>query len=313
MCRDEPVRILVADDDLTTRLVLTGLLRKWGHEVVAAVDGTQAWETMQGVDAPTLAILDWMMPGLSGVEVCGRVRSLPSDQPPYLIILTSKGEKADIVAGLDAGADDYLAKPFDPGELRARVNVGQRMIDLEARLLEARDALAHEATHDPLTGAFNRRAFAGYLTRAISEERRHHDGLALGICDVDEFKKINETHGHQVGDEVLVGLVGMLSGTLRGHDVLGRHGGDEFVVLAGHIADADVGPFFERMRAAVAGHPILTKSGEVSITLCFGVSRWTDDQTEDELLAAADTALYRAKGAGRNRVALAGDPAASTG
>ena len=271
------MRILVADDDLTTRLVLTGVLRKWGHEVVAAVDGTQAWETMQSVDAPTLAILDWMMPGLSGVEVCSRVRSLPSDQPPYLILLTSKGEKADIVAGLEAGADDYLAKPFDPGELRARVGVGRRMIELQARLFEARDALAHEATHDPLTGSFNRRAFAGYLTRAISEERRHHDGLALGICDVDELKKINDTHGHQVGDEVLVGLVRMLSGTLRGHDVLARHGGDEFVILAGHLGDADIGSLFERMRAAVAGRPILTKAGEVSITLSFGVSRWTDD------------------------------------
>ncbi len=307
------MKILVADDDLTTRLVLTGVLRKWGHEVVAAVDGTEAWETMQRVDAPMLAILDWMMPGLSGVEVCGRVRSLQSDQPPYLILLTSKGGKADIVAGLEAGADDYLAKPFDPDELRARVNVGRRIIDLEARLLEARDALAHEATHDHLTGAFNRRAFVGYLTRAISEERRHHDGLALGICDVDEFKKINDTHGHQVGDQVLVGLVGILSGSLRAHDVLGRHGGDEFVVLAGHLGDADLGAFFERLRAAVAGHPILTKAGEVSITLSFGVSRWTDDQTEDGLLAAADAALYRAKGAGRNRVAVAGEPGASNG
>lgn len=307
------MKILVADDDLTTRLVLTGVLRKWGHEVVAAVDGTEAWETMQRVDAPMLAILDWMMPGLSGVEVCGRVRSLQSDQPPYLILLTSKGGKADIVAGLEAGADDYLAKPFDPDELRARVNVGRRIIDLEARLLEARDALAHEATHDHLTGAFNRRAFVGYLTRAISEERRHHDGLALGICDVDEFKKINDTHGHQVGDQVLVGLVGILSGSLRAHDVLGRHGGDEFVVLAGHLGDADLGAFFERLRAAVAGHPILTKAGEVSITLSFGVSGWTDDQTEDGLLAAADAALYRAKGAGRNRVAVAGEPGASNG
>ena len=307
------MRILVADDDLTTRLVLTGVLTKWNHEVVVAVDGTQAWETMQRSDAPTLAILDWMMPGLSGVEVCGLVRSLPSDQPPYLILLTSKGEKADIVTGLEAGADDYLAKPFDPDELRARVGVGRRIIDLEGRLLEARDALAREATHDPLTGAFNRRALVGYVTRAISEERRHHDGLALGICDVDEFKKVNDTYGHQVGDEVLVGLVGILSGILRGHDVLGRYGGDEFVVLAGHLDEADAGPFFERMRAEVAGHPILTKAGEVAITLSFGVSTWTDDQAEDELLAAADAALYRAKDEGRNRVAFARGAAASTG
>ncbi len=305
------MRILVADDDLTSRLVLTGVLRKWGHEVVATVDGTAAWEAMRRPEAPALAILDWMMPGLSGVEVCSRVRSLESDQPPYLILLTSKGEKADVVAGLEAGADDYLAKPFDPGELRARVDVGRRMIELQARLLEARDALAHEATHDPLTGALNRRAFGDVLTRAISEERRHPDGLALGICDLDAFKAVNDTYGHQVGDEALVGMVRRITANLRGHDVLGRYGGDEFVVLARHAGDADACMVFERLRAAVADHPIPTKAGDVAITLSFGVSRWTQGQTEDELLAAADAALYRAKSAGRNRVCTAGEPTAS--
>lgn len=305
------MRILIADDDLTSRLVLAGVLKKWGHEVVATLDGGQAWETMQRPDAPALAILDWMMPGLSGVEVCRRVRGLPSDQPPYLILLTAKGEKADIIAGLEAGADDYLSKPFDPGELRARVDVGQRIIELQTRLLEARDAVAYEATHDPLTGALNRRAFSDVLTRALSEERRHHEGLALGICDVDAFKTINDTHGHQVGDEVLVGLVRLLSASLRSHDVLSRHGGDEFVVLAGHVGDGNVGMLFERMRAAVAGHPIPTRVGGVAVTLSFGVSTWSEGQTEDALLVAADEALYRAKSAGRNRVAHAGDPAAT--
>ena len=305
------MRILIADDDLTSRLVLAGVLKKWGHEVVATVDGAQAWETMQRPDAPAFAILDWMMPGLPGVEVCRRVRGLPSDQPPYLILLTAKGEKADIVAGLEAGADDYLSKPFDPGELRARVDVGRRIIELQARLLEARDAVAHEATHDPLTGVLNRRAFSDVLTRALSEERRHHEGLALGICDVDSFKTINDTHGHQVGDEVLVGLVRLLSASLRSHDVLSRHGGDEFVVLAAHVGDGEVGPLFERMRAAVADHPIPTRVGGISVTLSFGVSRWSEGQTEDTLLAAADAALYRAKSAGCNRVAHAGDPTAT--
>lgn len=304
------MRILAADDDLTSRLVLAGMLKKWGHEVVATVDGTEAWDAMRQPGAPPLAILDWMMPGLSGLEVCRRVRGLAPDQPPYLILLTSKGEKADIVAGLEAGADDYLAKPFDPGELRARVDVGQRIIDLQARLLEARDALAHEASHDPLTGALNRRAFSDVMTRAIAAEGRHHDGLALGICDVDEFKAVNDTHGHQVGDEVLLGLVRLLSGSLRGHDVLGRHGGDEFVVLAGHVGEGDVGALFERMRAAVADHPLPTSCGDVPVTLSFGVSRWTDGQTEDGLLAAADAALYRAKAAGRNLVRVAGAPTA---
>jgi len=231
------VRILIADDDLTSRLVLTGVLKKSGHDVVTAVDGDEAWEAMRQPDAPALAILDWMMPGLAGVEVCRRIRGRPSDQPPYLILLTSRGEKADIVAGLEAGADDYLAKPFDSGELRARVDVGRRVVELQARLLEARDELAHEATHDHLTGALNRRAFADILARAISAERRHHDGLALGICDIDTFKAVNDTHGHQVGDEVLVALVGLITATLRGHDVLSRLGGDEFVVIAGHTRE----------------------------------------------------------------------------
>ncbi len=303
------MKILIADDDVTSRLVLTGVLRKHGHEVVVTVDGAEAWEAMRGPDAPALAILDWVMPGLAGVEVCRLVRGLQSDQPPYLIILTSRGEKADVVAGLEAGADDYLAKPFDPGELRARVDVGRRMIELQARLAEAHDALAREATHDPLTGALNRRAFAEVLSRALSEERRHHHGLALGICDVDEFKKINDVQGHQVGDEVLCGLVRLVTGTLRGHDVLSRHGGDEFVVLATHVGYADAGVLFERMRAAVADSPMPTRAGDLSITISFGVSLWREGESGDELLAAADAALYRAKEAGRNRVCLADDAA----
>jgi two-component system cell cycle response regulator len=301
------VRILIADDDVTSRLVLTGVLTKYGHEVIATVDGTGAWEAMRRPDAPALAILDWMMPGLAGVDVCRRIRGLQSDQPPYVIILTSKGDKADVIAGLEAGADDYLAKPFDPGELRARVDVGRRMIELQSRLLEAHNALAHEAMHDPLTGVLNRRAFADALSRELADERRHHRGLVLGICDVDGFKEVNDTYGHQVGDEVLCGLVRLMSSNMRGHDVLGRHGGDEFVVLTTHLGDDDTGMLYERMRAVVADTPIPTTAGNVSITISFGVNRWREDATADTLLAAADASLYQAKRDGRNRVCLAGD------
>lgn len=299
------MRILIADDDVTSRLVLAGVLAKCGHEVVATVDGADAWEALQRPDAPRLAILDWMMPGLAGVEVCRRVRALASGQPPYLIILTSRDQKADVVAGLESGADDYLAKPFDSGELRARVDVGRRLLELQASLHEAHDALAHAATHDPLTGALNRRGFAEALSRELSREQRHRHGLALGICDVDRFKKVNDTHGHQVGDEVLCGLVRLLTERLRGHDLLGRQGGDEFVVLATHVAGADAGTAHERMRAAVADTPIPTTIGSLSITISFGVSRWREGETADDLLAAADAALYRAKAAGRDRVCVA--------
>jgi diguanylate cyclase (GGDEF)-like protein len=299
------MRILIADDDATSRLVISAVLKKLGHDVVSTVNGTEAWEALRQPDAPVLAILDWMMPGLSGVEVVRHVRSLESDQPPYLILLTSMSEKADIVAGLSAGADDYLAKPFDADELRARVDVGRRVTELQARLREAHEALANEAAHDPLTGAFNRRAFTDVLTRALSEEHRHRLGLALGICDIDEFKKVNDVHGHQVGDEVLCELVKQLTSNLRAEDVLGRRGGDEFVVLAEHTGDGDVGLLFERARAAVSDHPFHTQAGDLSVTISFGVSKWKESDTADDLLLAADAALYRAKGAGRNRVVMA--------
>jgi two-component system, cell cycle response regulator len=302
------VRILIADDEATSRLMLAGVLRKFGHDVIATMDGTEAWDQMRQPDAPILAILDLMMPGLTGLEVCQRIRGLASDEPPYLILLTSMAEKADVVAGLDAGADDYLTKPFDPGELRARVEVGRRITELQTRLREARDALSDAAMHDPLTGALNRRAFASVLSRALSEEGRHHEGLALGICDVDEFKKINDGHGHQVGDEALCGLVALLTANLRGHDVLGRYGGDEFVVLAEHLAQADPTSLYDRLRTAIADHPIPTDAGDLSLTISFGVSVWREGSSADDLLGAADDALYRAKRAGRNRVVLAGQP-----
>ncbi len=302
------MRILIADDEATSRLILVGVLQKFGHEVIATTDGIEAWDQMRRPNAPALAILDWVMPGLTGLEVCQHIRGLASDEPPYVILLTSMAEKADIVAGLEAGADDYLAKPFHPGELRARVDVGRRLTELQTRLREARDALADAAMHDPLTGALNRRAFSDVLSRALSEEGRHHQGLALGVCDLDAFKKVNDTYGHQVGDEVLCDLVSLLTANLRGHDVLGRFGGDEFVVLAEHLAAVDPTPLYERLRSAVADHPFPTEAGELALTISIGVSAWGEGCSADDLLGAADDALYQAKRAGRNRVVLAGVP-----
>jgi diguanylate cyclase (GGDEF)-like protein len=285
------------------------VLKKRGYEVVATVDGAEAWDAIQQPEAPKLAILDWEMPGLAGVDVCRRARTIQSDQPPYIILLTSRGQKTDVVTGLEAGADDYLAKPFDPGELLARVNVGRRMVELQARLSEARDALAHEAMHDPLTGVLNRRAFTIALSRELSRKRRHHNYLAVGICDIDHFKEINDTHGHQTGDEVLCELVRRIGSNLRGHDVLGRHGGDEFVVLTEHAREDGASILYERLRAAVAASPIPTGAGDIPITISFGVEIGDEGETESELLAAADRALYQAKSSGRNQVSLASETA----
>ena len=299
------MKILIAEDDFTSRTILTGVLKKHGHEVLATENGAEAWLAMQQPDAPRLAILDWMMPEMDGLEVCRLIRTLETDQPPYLIMLTAKSEKVDIIVGLDAGADDYLAKPFDPGELSARVNVGRRLIEMQDRLLQARNALAHEATHDPLTGILNRRAILETLSRELSRERRQNNGLAIGICDIDHFKKINDTYGHQVRDEVLCGFVRLLESNLRPYDFLGRIGGEEFVVITPGIKESAATILYERFRAAIADNPITTKAGDVSITTSIGAIMWRGNETEDDLLAGADSALYQAKGEGRNRVCLA--------
>jgi two-component system cell cycle response regulator len=299
------MKILIAEDDVTSRTILTEMLIKHGYEVTATVNGTQAWQAMQQPDAPLIAILDWMMPGIDGVEVCRRVRALKAEQRPHIIILTVRGEKADIVAGLEAGADDYLCKPFDPGELRARLDVGRRLIEMQDKLLDARNELSQQAMRDPLTGILNRRAITEALSIELFRQQRQYKGLALGLCDIDTFKKINDTHGHLVGDEVLCGFVRLLAGRLRPYDFLGRFGGDEFVVVAPDMNEKDARIFYDRLRATVADSPIPTAAGAVSITISIGVKIWGENQTADELLVAADTALYQAKSQGRNCVCLA--------
>lgn len=298
------MRILIAEDDNTSRTILAGVLKKNGHEAVETADGEQAWQAMQKPDAPGLAILDWMMPKMDGPEVVRRIRAMAADQPPYIIMLTSKSDKADIIAGLDAGADDYLSKPFDPGELRARIEVGRRMLELQARVLAANAALAHQAAHDSLTGIYNRRAIMEALSREIARDERQHDGLTIGMCDIDFFKTVNDVHGHLTGDEVLCGVARLMVKCLRKYDSVGRFGGEEFVVITPGVKKGDAGPVYERFRAAVADKAIVTKACEIPVTLSIGVAVCGRSAKVDELLAAADAALYQAKNGGRNRVCL---------
>jgi two-component system cell cycle response regulator len=230
------LRILVAEDDLTARTILVGVLKKWGYDPVTVKDGQAAWDALQQSDSPRLLILDWMMPGMDGLEVIRQVRAQFIEQPPYIILLTSKDEKGDIISGLETGANDYVRKPFIHEELYARIRVGQRTIELQTRLFETMQTLAHTATHDPLTGILNRRAILDQLSKELARARRKGNnagslGLSVGFFDIDHFKQINDQHGHQVGDEVLKGLVGALSSQLRAYDTFGRLGGDEFVIV----------------------------------------------------------------------------------
>jgi len=300
------MKILIAEDDVTSITLLANVLKNIGHEVVETTRGTEAWEKFQEPDAPRLAILDWMMPEMDGVEVVRRVRSLQTDRPPYLILLTARGKKTDIIAGLESGADDYLAKPFDIGELRARVEVGRRMIEMQDTLIRSREALAHQATHDPLTGMLNRRAILDHLQKELVRAGRHANALAVGICDVDHFKQINDTYGHQTGDDVLCGLSKILAESLREYDFVGRMGGEEFLLITPLRMENDCLFLFERLRRKIADSRIATRSGEVTVTVSIGVAYAVDGSSVDVILEAADRALYQAKNDGRNRVAKQG-------
>ena len=299
------MKILIAEDDSTSRNILVAILKKWGYDPVAMEDGAAAWDALQRTDAPELVLLDWDMPGMSGLEVCRRLREIDSSHPAHVILLTGRGEKGDVVKGLDAGANDYISKPFDSEELQARIRVGRRMLELQFCLREARDALAHQATHDPLTGILNRRAILDGLNEALSLAKRENGRLSVGMCDIDHFKRINDALGHQAGDEALIGFTQCLRAQLQEHDLVGRYGGEEFLVIAADPPDGVEEGLYERLCARVAETEIKTKSGSVSITLSIGVARGTGRTTADSLLAASDEALYQAKAGGRNRVAYA--------
>lgn len=299
------MRILIAEDDLTSRRILAAVLKKAGHEPVETVNGLEAWEALQQPDAPRLVILDWMMPEIDGSEVLRRVRALPDDRPPYIIMLTSKTNKTEIIAGLDAGANDYLTKPFDVGELLARVKVGRRMVEMQEQLAESREALAHEATHDPLTGMLNRRAILDLLHKELARAGRHADGVSIGICDIDHFKSFNDTYGHQTGDDVLCELARVMTACCREYDYIGRLGGEEFLIIAPAKAGANTNCLYDRLRISVAGTKMETRSGILSVTVSIGVVIANSYDTADDLVGTADAALYRAKAEGRNRVVFA--------
>jgi diguanylate cyclase (GGDEF)-like protein len=242
------------------------------------------------------------MPGLEGLEVCRRLRKKETTNPSYVILLTARGEKGDIVQGLEAGANDYISKPYNNAELLARIRVGQRILDLQSRLLETQAALAYQATHDALTGIFNRRAILDRLTQELSRALRQGNKLSIGMCDIDHFKKINDSLGHQTGDEVLIAFANCLHANLREYDCVGRYGGEEFLVITTGLSGQSDDELYERLRQQVAVAEIKTKAGNVSLTVSIGTAAGTGQCTVDALLAAADAALYKAKAAGRNRV-----------
>jgi diguanylate cyclase (GGDEF)-like protein len=303
------MRILVADDNLAFREQLAEALGRWGYEVLVADDGLTAWRILQEADAPTLALLDWMMPGMDGAHICEEVRRRPGGRYRYLILLTARADKSDVIGGLEAGADDYLVKPLDAPELKARLRAGRRILELQEQLLAAQESLRHQATHDPLTGLLNRAAILEALDRELARAGREGKPVGVLLADVDHFKAINDTYGHPAGDAVLREVGRRLGASLRPYDALGRYGGEEFLTVLPECDAEGLGRLGERLRQCV-GEAAFSLPGEfVPVTLSLGGAAGTHDA--DALLRAADGALYRAKRAGRNRVELGGAPAAN--
>ena len=301
------MKILVADDDLLSRRLLEKTLQRAGYEVIAVEDGSAAAAQLCDNDGPRLALLDWEMPELDGPSVCRAVRKKKDQGYVYMILLTSKGLKADVVAGLGAGADDYLTKPFDTEELKARLRTGQRILHLEGRLVEAREDLRFKATHDALTSIFNRGVIMDLLGREVSRSRRESIPIAILLCDLDHFKRVNDTHGHLIGDEVLKETSRRLLLSVRSYDYVGRFGGEEFLVILNNCPAAFTAGRAEEIRRVISSSAVQTNAVLLSISISIGVHQ-TDNwgsATVEELLHEVDSALYAAKAAGRNCIKFA--------
>jgi diguanylate cyclase (GGDEF)-like protein len=301
------LKVLIAEDDMVSRRLLEAMLTRWGYEVAVAHDGIEAWELLQRDSAAPIAILDWMMPRMDGVEVCRKVRQRGQEPYIYLLLLTTKGHKANIIEGLDAGADDYLTKPFDPHELQVRLHTGKRIITLQAELIEAREALRMQALHDPLTGVWNRRAILDVLGNELARSRREGLSVAVAIADLDHFKHINDTYGHMVGDTALCESTNRMRTLLRTYDAIGRYGGEEFLIVLPGCTSQDAFKLAERLRLGMSQEPVKISGGAIEVMCSLGVAASDTVAILDPvaLIQAADNALYRAKAKGRNRVELA--------
>ncbi len=294
-------KILVADDDPVSQRMLQSFLRKWGYEVIAVSSGSEALRILEGPDAPPLAVLDWMMPGMEGPEICREIRKDAERAYTYVLLLTARSQKEDLLKGLEAGADDYLTKPFDAQELRARLHVGRRILDLQHHLLAATDELRFRASHDMLTGIPNR----GTILEAVNRERARQirDGGSFGVilADLDHFKAVNDTYGHLAGDVVLKEAALRMRSCVRSYDSVGRYGGEEFLIVVPAGDGASTGAVAERIREAVSAKPVMTEAGPISVTASLGIAVSVDRDAK-EVLRSADEALYYAKARGRNRV-----------
>jgi two-component system, cell cycle response regulator len=292
------VKILLVEDSAIERQQIGRYLKEWNLEFVAAKDGLEARKRLQGLDAPNLVLLDWMLPGIDGIELSRRIRTLGANGAYiYTVMLTAKDKKRDLLTAMAAGADDYLAKPVDPSELKARISVAKRILDLH-------QSLRFAATHDFLTKLLNRAEILASLRRELSRSQRENKPVAIIMADVDHFKRINDSLGHTVGDTVLKEVAERLKVDLRPYDLVGRYGGEEFLIVLPNCGLKVATRRADEIRDLVCKDAIVTTFTTVSVTVSMGITAadGTQNLAIEDLLQQADKALYSAKKNGRNCV-----------
>lgn len=299
----QPFTILLAEDSPIYRRLIEAQFKEWGFSYVLATDGKEAWKHLCRPDAPGLALLDWVLPEIDGLEICRRLRAHADKMSyTYTILLTAKSRQQEMLEAMDAGADDFLPKPFDPPELKARLLVGKRIVELQQKLVSTNEALHFAACHDFLTGLWNRAEILGFLQRELARARRDRTPVGIVLADVDHFKKVNDSFGHDSGDAVLRAVASGLDRSLREYDGVGRYGGEEFLmVIPGCDSEVTVRRA-NQIRESIAAQLIRTSSGLINVTVSMGVTVAESSANLEELVWRADKALYLAKRNGRNRV-----------
>ncbi|MGC2891007.1 MAG: diguanylate cyclase [Candidatus Acidiferrum sp.] len=303
---NDSFKLLVADDSPVYRKLIQQTLTANRYEVLLAKSGREAMDIFSKHQT-SLVITDWMMPDLSGIELCETIRQRFQNSYTYIIILTSMTEKSEVVKGLAAGADDYLTKPFDSEELVARLGVGRRVVDLH-RQLEAKNRLLEQlALTDALTNLPNRRAIDDWANRQLSGAARYGFAFWIVIADLDHFKSVNDNYGHESGDVVLKRFAEILKANSRKSDICGRVGGEEFLFSLTHTAKENAKLVIERIRGELAATKFNFDGHSVSVTASFGVAGFAGTRAPDlsQLVSQADAALYSAKRLGRNRIEFA--------
>lgn len=297
------MQVLIADDNKDSVEMLAILVRGWGFDAITTYDGGTALKLLEATESPRLALLDWIMPGKNGIEICQEIRTEPNRPYTYVILMTGRAGRQQMLEGLHSGADDFLLKPVEASELHARLTAGKRILELQEQLLATQRLLREQATRDSLTGLWNRAMIFGILQRELVRCKRESQPLSVIMADIDYFKSINDTHGHHVGDLVLHQTSKRLLTALRPYDSVGRYGGEEFlIVLPGCNLDVSL-MLAERLRGNVASARTRDDGIVIStLTVSLGVATWDGRSAGEELVQMADKALYQAKAQGRNCV-----------